>query len=133
MTTAMDMAALRERDPGFYCAYCMAPLALPLPQVGLTEEEWTADGWELYLGLDDEYVWQLTDGRMLAHRDHVDPRSRGGTDGLDNLVLACERCNVTKGASPLVMFLATRAGCPRFRSVGGDHRTVFAKAWAVAA
>ena len=30
--------------------------------------------------------------------DHVVPRSRGGTDELSNLVLACRRCNSAKGA-----------------------------------
>jgi hypothetical protein len=25
--------------------------------------------------------------------DHIQPRSRGGTDNLDNLALACQRCN----------------------------------------
>lgn len=29
--------------------------------------------------------------------DHVMPRSRGGRDTWDNLVLACVKCNVTKG------------------------------------
>jgi len=29
--------------------------------------------------------------------DHVIPRSRGGRDTWDNLVLACVKCNVTKG------------------------------------
>lgn len=31
--------------------------------------------------------------------DHVKPQSKGGRDTLDNLVLACHRCNQTKGAS----------------------------------
>jgi len=29
--------------------------------------------------------------------DHVTPRSRGGRDSWDNLVLACVRCNIKKG------------------------------------
>lgn len=32
------------------------------------------------------------------HIDHVIPRSRGGADVLDNLVLACPPCNLSKGA-----------------------------------
>lgn len=32
------------------------------------------------------------------HVDHVIPRSRGGPDKLDNLVLACPPCNMAKGA-----------------------------------
>lgn len=32
------------------------------------------------------------------HVEHVIPLSRGGSDGPENLVLACERCNLNKGA-----------------------------------
>lgn len=30
--------------------------------------------------------------------DHIVPRSKGGTDDLDNLVTACNPCNASKGA-----------------------------------
>lgn len=33
--------------------------------------------------------------------DHVHPRSKGGTDDDDNLVLACRSCNSSKGAKSL--------------------------------
>jgi len=36
-----------------------------------------------------------------AHVDHVIPRSRGGSDDIDNLVPACARCNLSKGARTL--------------------------------
>lgn len=32
------------------------------------------------------------------HVDHVIPKSRGGPDTMDNLVLACPACNMAKGA-----------------------------------
>lgn len=32
-----------------------------------------------------------------TERDHVIPRLRGGTDDPSNIVLACHRCNATKG------------------------------------
>ena len=32
------------------------------------------------------------------HCDHVLPRSRGGPDSMENLVAACPRCNLLKGA-----------------------------------
>ncbi len=38
------------------------------------------------------------------HVDHKHPISRGGPDEEDNLVLACKRCNVSKGAQPYVQF-----------------------------
>ena len=34
--------------------------------------------------------------RALLHVDHVIPRSRGGTDDLENLVTACSACNLAK-------------------------------------
>lgn len=34
----------------------------------------------------------------IMHFDHVIPESRGGKTIADNLVLACIRCNLTKGA-----------------------------------
>jgi 5-methylcytosine-specific restriction endonuclease McrA len=38
--------------------------------------------------------------------EHVVPRSRGGSDRVSNLTLACEPCNTAKAARPLVEFLA---------------------------
>jgi 5-methylcytosine-specific restriction endonuclease McrA len=31
------------------------------------------------------------------HRDHVFPRSRGGSDEPENIVIACQSCNSAKG------------------------------------
>lgn len=71
---------------------------------------------------DGEGCWQLADGVRVAHRDHIEPSSKGGSDDLDNLVLACDECNGQKKARPLVIFLALRSGCPRFKIVSGDYR-----------
>jgi len=38
--------------------------------------------------------------------DHVHPRSKGGSDRISNLVLACVPCNQAKGAQPVDVFLA---------------------------
>lgn len=38
------------------------------------------------------------------HVDHMHPVSRGGPDEDDNLVLACKRCNLSKGAQPYGRF-----------------------------
>lgn len=35
---------------------------------------------------------------VAGHVDHVRPRSRGGSDSKENLVTACVRCNLRKGA-----------------------------------
>ena len=38
--------------------------------------------------------------------DHVAPKSRGGSDRVSNLTLACEPCNTAKGNMPVEEFLA---------------------------
>lgn len=40
--------------------------------------------------------------------DHIHPRSRGGSDRISNLALACIPCNQAKGATPVEEFLAGR-------------------------
>jgi 5-methylcytosine-specific restriction endonuclease McrA len=40
--------------------------------------------------------------------DHVQPRAKGGSDRVSNLVIACHPCNQAKGDQPLEMFLADR-------------------------
>lgn len=61
-----------DRD-GFRCHYCHRPLVSP----------------------------EMPDVRESGDRpptiDHVTPRIAGGTDDLDNLVLACPECNSRKG------------------------------------
>lgn len=38
---------------------------------------------------------------VILHADHVRPKSDGGSDGSDNLVTACEGCNLGKSNIPL--------------------------------
>ncbi|MFJ2032194.1 RNA-guided endonuclease IscB [Streptosporangium sp. NPDC087985] len=40
--------------------------------------------------------------------DHLHPRSRGGSDRISNLTLACIRCNQAKNATPIEAFLTGR-------------------------
>ncbi|AWS46087.1 RNA-guided endonuclease IscB [Streptosporangium sp. 'caverna'] len=40
--------------------------------------------------------------------DHLHPRSRGGSDRISNLVLACIPCNQAKNATPIEEFLKSR-------------------------
>lgn len=39
-----------------------------------------------------------------ASRDHIIPRSEGGSDDLNNLVLSCFRCNQERGNMPAQAF-----------------------------
>jgi 5-methylcytosine-specific restriction endonuclease McrA len=45
----------------------------------------------------DGYTCQYCGKKTDLTIDHVIPRSRGGKDTWDNVVVACLRCNVTKG------------------------------------
>jgi HNH endonuclease len=38
---------------------------------------------------------------VLLHVDHIDAVARGGKNNMDNLVTACEPCNLGKSATPL--------------------------------
>ncbi len=40
--------------------------------------------------------------------DHVHPRSRGGSNRVSNLVIACQACNEAKADQPIEVFLANR-------------------------
>jgi 5-methylcytosine-specific restriction endonuclease McrA len=46
-------------------------------------------------------VCHLCGGRGATSPDHVIPRSQGGTDALHNLRPAHERCNESRGDTPL--------------------------------
>ena len=39
------------------------------------------------------------------HLDHIIPRCRGGDDGIDNLALACEFCNLAKSDLDVELYL----------------------------
>jgi 5-methylcytosine-specific restriction endonuclease McrA len=44
---------------------------------------------------------------VATHLDHVHPLSRGGADAEHNIVPACARCNLSKGAKTLAEWAAT--------------------------
>lgn len=73
---------LRERSGYRTCYYCDAELALASSDVVIAP-------WGEIL---------VRPGLRLPTTDHKIPRSRGGTDALDNLALACLSCNSSKGA-----------------------------------
>jgi 5-methylcytosine-specific restriction endonuclease McrA len=73
--TPKQRRVIFERD-GAECRYCGAPLSFLRP----SSLDW------------------LTSPVRHAHVDHVVPRSRGGQNDADNLVLACVSCNESKAA-----------------------------------
>lgn len=57
-------------------------------------------------------------GDVANEVDHVHPRSKGGTDDLDNLVACCRRCNILKKdkVTQDTFFLSVSSTPPVFRS-----------------
>lgn len=82
--TRVELAA---RDGGWVCFYCSVPLVDDLnPEHHVT--------W-----VEGEHTYRRSiEGRRWAEVDHVLPRSRGGSNNLVNLVLACGNCNNRKGS-----------------------------------
>ena len=70
------------------CHYCGKPLDLRAARQGVENRGHLPDWWPT--------------------RDHVIPRSAGGHNGDDNLVLSCKRCNSDKGDTPYDVFMARR-------------------------
>lgn len=52
------------------------------------------------------YCGRTAAATLQLHVDHIHPRSKGGSDTLDNLVTACSECNIGKGARPLTVIPA---------------------------
>lgn len=83
--------------------------AMEHPEVeGWTYQQGTLAGYELR-----EYVLEKW-GRTCAYCskqniplqiEHIVPRAKGGTGRVSNLTLACEKCNLGKGAQDIAVFL----------------------------
>ncbi len=67
-----------------------------------TFEKVEARGGEAWLGKClhcNAHLWVALDGEPISRAtiEHIVPQSAGGTDALENLGLACSRCNHQKG------------------------------------
>ena len=85
---------------GWACHYCNVPL-WPLDKVRdflltLTPD---ADGWIKFPGVSPA-------GEEYPCFDHKVPKSRGGSNNPDNLVLCCHLCNSKKGVKDYAAFKA---------------------------
>ena len=83
--------AIADRD-GLYCRYCCIPL-FPSDEIQkhlIPAPFRNSRGQIMNAG-------KLPDTIRMATVDHVVPLSLGGTDMADNLVLACAKCNASKG------------------------------------
>src|SRR5688572_2207203 len=79
--------ALAKRDGGFVCHYCLIPLVRADPHKPNAVEDWAKRG------------------KGIGTVDHKHPLCRGGSNRLENLVLACSVCNYRKGDSTYEMFI----------------------------
>jgi len=78
---------------------------------GVEYQEGTLHGYEVREYLLEKWgrrcVYCTRDDRPLQI-DHIHPRSKGGSDRVSNLTLACESCNQAKGNRPVEQFLAKK-------------------------
>lgn len=86
-------ARIAKRD-GWRCRYCTHRL---IPSDYSEGAVWIVR-YDRGNGDGDGSGWVEAPGYRFAQTDHVIPRSRGGTDRFENLVLACLPCNSLKGA-----------------------------------
>jgi hypothetical protein len=53
--------------------------------------------------------------------DHLIPRSRGGDDSADNVVLACQSCNISRGEKGIFEWLGLKEKDKLHRLVAGKY------------
>lgn len=92
---------ISDRDGGSFCHYCKIELAIDneLPLKGTLIETDDPD-------LGPITTYSLPQHIKHAFIEHKHPRHLGGTDDLDNLVLACRWCNGKKGTTPYAEYIA---------------------------
>jgi 5-methylcytosine-specific restriction endonuclease McrA len=96
-----------ERDGGEWkCHYCGRAL------IPSTARKWMPPYYraeEIFVRGDFKTVCVPCDGFTEPVVDHKHPRSRGGSDELDNLVASCWKCNHEKLTTPYDEYLKGRA------------------------
>ena len=94
---------LANRD-GWVCHYCVKPL-VPL-HVGKTDTRYRhVFAYEIMPDGTEWPVWETRPEYGEATVDHIICRIDGGSDDLDNLVLACWWCNTKRNVKPYEVFL----------------------------
>jgi 5-methylcytosine-specific restriction endonuclease McrA len=92
-------------------AFDMHALATGREMSGVEYQQGTLHGFEVREYLLDKWTRRCAYCGATAvplNIDHVHPRSRGGSNRISNLVVACVPCNQSKGADSIEVFLAGR-------------------------
>ncbi len=92
---------LAKRD-GLHCHYC--GISLVPSRVFQRIERGAAKDTKRYR----DFSALLANGAVMATLDHKIPESRGGRLILENVVLACEPCNMEKGSRDYCEFVQTK-------------------------
>lgn len=100
---------LADRDGGWRCTYCQTELDPLDPDDPPPLED---PDRVVFRGMSD-YRWgrepePFVERLPWATLDHRIPLSRGGTDDLSNLAMACQSCNASKGPKTPAEFTAWR-------------------------
>jgi len=92
-------ATIAERDGGWQCRYCGIQLIPPGTDIQDTR-------YYTMLQPPPAKVVKINSGYADFQVDHIVAKSRGGTNQLDNLALACCWCNQRKGNKSEAEYLA---------------------------
>lgn len=79
----------------------------------------TISEWYMELKTERCCVYCGSTDRLTA--DHLIPRSRGGTDSADNVVVACQGCNSKRGANGVYVWLGRKGKEKINRIVAGKY------------
>lgn len=108
----MDTINLIARRDGWDCAYCTQPLLWMANYYGShmvlapdgTRVNQSRSPW-IYGERVRICSYQFWSGAIVPTIDHVVPRSQGGNNSIENLVLSCRLCNSRKGMRTADQFL----------------------------
>lgn len=90
MPTSCERRALHARD-GFHCRFCGMPVVRAEVRRYLTQAYPDLNLWAV--GNKNQHAALQC---MWVQYDHLTPHSRGGTNELNNLVIACAPCNYSR-------------------------------------
>jgi 5-methylcytosine-specific restriction endonuclease McrA len=101
---AQRHAAWRQSNPGAMAAYSANRKALEISAGG----SYTTKDVQRLLVLQKKHCACCGQRLRKFHVDHIQPLSKGGTNGPENLQLLCPSCNLSKSAKDPLAFMRSR-------------------------